>query len=351
MARSDGAAPGVLPSAIFLTLSAAAFYLLFVQSILHSHVTDKVAVTCHTPLDGASSPLRLEYTGYPELDKLVCCVGFFFHTAMTPFYRPLLAELLGAVAAPVIITFAEAARDKRPFLLGLPAAIWVLAQLMSLALVMALYSLAAIVTGVTGRKPGPTSGAKINQGNAEALLFGLIVGYIIPSACMVALEDPIVTAIWQVFPLIMQVATLLHRIIRPPSRLIESGYYTVQATFATVFLGSAAIHIHYIWPLCSDTDTLKQVLIPSFGLNYLAAAPPVDSVIEFLKWDLAIGMVSTFFLVLWFADNFFQCLVIIVWCISTTIVLGPGAAISSILMWREEKLNRPSHIPTVQKED
>lgn len=334
----------LLPSAIFLACAAAAIQFLIIRGLIQSHIRNKLDVICDEPLEDSSNPLRMAYTSNLEVDKVLCGMGVFYHTAMTPFYIPFFLEFMGVVAAVFLIPFAEASRDNRSLFLGngVPGAVGMLAQLLSMGLVMPLYYLLFITTGAADRKPGPAGGAKINQGNAEALLFGLIIGCIIPTACMILFQDPTVTAIWQIFPIIMEIAQFCHRIIRPPSRLTESGYYTVQATYAMVLVVSAAIHFHYVWPILSDIDTLKQLFLPLFGSNDLGAAPLLDGIIYFFKWDFTLSMVPAFILPLWFTDDSFSCVVVIIWCIATTIVLGPGAAIASILMWREEKLNRPN---------
>lgn len=332
----------LLPSAIFLACAAVAIQCLVIRGLIQSRIRNKLDVICDDPLEASSNPLRMAYTGNLEVDKVLCGMGVFYHTAMTPSYIPFFLEFTGVIAAMSLIPFAEAARDHRSSFLGngVPGTVGMLAQLLGPGLVMPLYYLLFVTTGAADRKPGSAGGAKINQGNAEALLFGLM-GCIIPTASMVLFQDPTVTAIWQLFPIIMEIAQFCHRIIRPPSRLTESGYYTVQATYATVLVASTAIHIQYVWPLLSNIDALKQLFLPSFGSSDPGAAPLLDGIFYFFKWDFTLSVVSTYFLPLWFTDDLLSCVVVIVWCIATTIVLGPGAAIASILMWREEKLNRP----------
>lgn len=329
----------LLPAVIFLGLAATAVHFLFLNGVIQSRVNEKLDPICFSPFEVSSSPLRLAYTGYEEVDKILCGVCMFFHAIMAPFHRPLLAETLAGFSASIAFLFAEAARDQRPFFMAMPAVFGVLMQTMSFGLIMPLYSLLFVIAG-TGVRSGSGSRFKINQANAEALLFAVLVGYIVPTVCMVLFEDAIVTAIWQIFPITMGVLGFAHRLIRSPSRYIESGHYTVQATFALVFVGSAVVHILYVWPLFNETATLQRLFLPYVGPDDPAAYPLIDNIAGFFKWDFTLGVVSTFALFLWFADDLLQCIAIAVWCIATTIVLGPGAAISSVLMWREEKLNR-----------
>ncbi|KAL4074671.1 hypothetical protein V8B97DRAFT_1951648 [Scleroderma yunnanense] len=340
----------LLPTVVFLALAVAAIQYLFIEGIIEGRIDSKLDAICDQPLDSASSPLRIAYTGFSEPDKRFCGIAVIYHSIMTPFYRPFLLEFLAGAGATLLVPFVEAARDKHSSLFGLPGITFgMLGQFGGMGLATPVYALLFVTSGAAARKPGP--GAKINQGNAEALLFGLIVGWIIPTACLAFLEDPTVTILWQIFPIVMEVLQVAHRIVRPPSRLTESGYYTVQAAYATVLVASAVLHIHYIWPLLSDQDTLSQLFLPSLGPIDRATAPLLDGLLDFLKWDFGIGIVSAFVLSLWFADNLFSCVVLIIWCIATTVVLGPAAAICSVLMWREEKLNGPNQATKVDKKE
>ncbi|KAI6036866.1 hypothetical protein BKA83DRAFT_677790 [Pisolithus microcarpus] len=235
----------LLPAVIFLGLAAIAVHFLFLNGVIQKTWNPFVSL----PFEVSSSPLRLPYTGYEEVDKT------------------------SSVLPRIAFLFAEAARDQRPFFMAMPAVFGVLMQTMSFGLIMPLYSLLFVIAG-TGVRSGSGSRFKINQANAEALLFAVLVGYIVPTVCMVLFEDAIVTAIWQIFP----------------------NYH-------------------------------GRLFLPYVGSDDPAAYPLIDNIAGFFKWDFTLGV-----LFLWFADDLLQC--------TCHRGLGPGAAISSVLMWREEKLNR-----------
>lgn len=333
----------LLPALVFLGLAATAINFLFLKGVTQSQVKEKLAIICASPLEVSSSPLRLAYTGHDEVDKTMCTVCSFFHALMGPSHLPLLAETLAGFSASLAFIFAEAARDQRPFFIAMPVVFGVLMQILSFGFIMPLYSLLFITAGT--RVKSGTLSVKINQANAEALLFALLVGFVVPTVSMFLFEDATVTAIWQFFPIIMGFLGFAHRLIRSPSRHTESGYSTVQAMYALVFVASAAVHIRYVWPLFTETDALQHLFLPYVGSDDPALAPAVENIAEFFKWDFLLGVASTFVLLLSFAESLFQCIVITVWCIATTVVLGPGAAISSVLMWREEQLNKPVKTP------
>ncbi|KIJ17068.1 hypothetical protein PAXINDRAFT_130597 [Paxillus involutus ATCC 200175] len=275
----------------------------------------------------------------------------FFHALMDPSYRPLVAELFTTLTVLTIIPFAEAARARRPFVLRGPAAVCMIFQLASLGVIMPLYSLLFVITGTASLRPGPftTRGTKINQANAEALLFALVLGYIVPTLCMLVYEDPMVTAIWQVFPLLTEFSQFAHRVIRPPSKYIESGHRTVMATFGLVFVASAALHATYMWPLLGDWEALEVMVVPSLGALDPAATSLTEGVAAFMKWDIIIGAGSTMLSTLWMAGDLVQCLAIVLWYGVATVLIGPGAAIAGVLLWKEAKLNGGSQVEKVRE--
>ncbi|KAH7889937.1 hypothetical protein F5I97DRAFT_2071981 [Phlebopus sp. FC_14] len=343
LTRLDGLAPFL----IFPALSFAAVKLLFGQILYLSGLEEKLNEICDESISPDPHPLRLEYTGLLDVDRLLCGVVTFFHALMDPVYRPLIAEVATFLAAVSIIPFVEAAREKRSFFLRMPAAVGILFQIMSLAVIMPIYSLVFIVTGAAGRTARSSDGARINQANAEALLFAFSVGYVIPTVCMILFEDPIVTAIWQIFPLMMEVAQFAHRVIRPPSRYIESGYRTVQATFIFIFVASAVIHAVYVWPLLRDVQALEKMFVPS--LHGPATSSLVGGVVAFIKWDMIIGGGSTVLSTLWMANSVTHLISIILWHSTATVLLGPGAAIAGVLLWREAQLNGGNHAVKVER--
>jgi len=55
----------------------------------------------------------------------------------------------------------------------------------------------------------------------------------------------------------------------------------------------------------------------------------------FLKWDMIFGAGSTVLMTLWFARNLTDLVLLVLWHALATIAVGPGAAISGAMLWRE----------------
>lgn len=293
---------------------------------------------CDVPIGTEGYPLRLKYTGYTELDLRICALVALFQALLDPAYRPLVAELFTSLAAVTMIPFVEAAREKRSILLRMPAAIGILFQLFSFAFIMPLYYVALILTGAAISKPVEGHGMKITQGSAEALLFALIVGYIIPTACMVVFQDVTSTALWQGYPIIMALAQFSHLIIRPSSRYVKSGYATIQAMYGLIFVASAFLHIYYTWPLFFDIEQFQKVMVPHLALSERPLSLP-EGVAAVIQWDSVFGVGSTLLVTFWFARSTRDIVLLVLWHVVVSVAFGPGAAIAGVLMVREARLN------------
>ncbi|KAH7919904.1 hypothetical protein BV22DRAFT_1074737 [Leucogyrophana mollusca] len=331
-----------LPIVLFPAITTAAIIVLG-RCFVQSGMEQKLLSVCDASVDAESSPYRLAYTGVSDLDHNLCLLVGFFHGLMDPSYRPLVAEIMPSIAAAIAVLYAEAARETHPSLLHMPVVVGIIFQCFTFAVVMPVYWLVFVLTGSATRHASSNSGStKINQANAEALLFALLVGFVIPTVGMFVLEDPTVTVIWQGFPFWMELAQFAHRLIRPPTRFIESGYRTIQATYSFVFLASAALHITYVWPIVNNHPLLKLLFVPSL-LTLDPGTPLKESIAHFIKWDMIFGAGSSILATFWFAENVKELTILLLSHICVTAVFGPGAAIAGAFMWREAKLNTQVH--------
>lgn len=334
----------LFPLLVFSFLTFVAFYFIFHQSLVQTGLQFKISAICDP--DPAPHPYRLAYTNNPKADNILCGMVVFFHGLMDTAYQPLLATLFSVVGVVALIPYLEAARDRRSFPLRMPTAVGVLLQLASMGVIMPIYALLFVITGTASTRPGttpiPSSPSKINQGNSEALLFGLLLGYVLPTTLMVFLVRPFVTAVWQGFPLLISLAVFLHKVIRPPSRYVQSGHLTVITTLAFTFVVSALLHAVYVWPVLTDSAALRTMFVPVVGVLDPAATSLEDGVLEFIKWDFIFGAGSVILATFWMASNALHLLGIFIWYGMAIITLGPAAAITGVFLWRERRLNGES---------
>ncbi|KAG1730620.1 hypothetical protein EDB19DRAFT_1377400 [Suillus lakei] len=330
--------------AVFPFLTVTAAYIVLVRCLYGNGLVPKLHAVCGAPVEGELFQTRIAYTNIPALDFNLCGIVTFYHGLMNPTYRPLLILMCTTLSAIAIIPFAEATREFHSKRLRMPATIGMIFQLCSCAVIMPIYWFAFALTGGTSRRSD-----RINQGNAEALLFALVAGYAIPTVCMVVLEDPVVTAMWQFFPLFMKIAQWAHCKIRPPSHHTGSGYGIVQAMYMLVYVASAYLHVAHVWPLFNSSVLVQQLIIPPTAPLDPSAISVAEGVAAFLKWDMAFAAGSTILITLWFARSLTGLVMLILWHVSATFIVGPAAAIAGVMMWREATINAQAITKAAEK--
>lgn len=279
----------------------------------------------------------LHYTGYHVLDKALCPLIAFFHNLMdSPRSFAFLTYALGTSAPLVLLPLFEAYRSDRHPLVAYPVIWSLLTQIATVGIIFPLYCLVFILTGGT-RKNRNLTIRSFTQADAEAMVFGLVVGVVIPSAAMVILNDAHITAIWQFYPLIVSIGQLGHLLFRPVSQHGHSGYRTMQALYLGAFIISSSVHISTVWPILSDVTKVKSLLLPSL-LPLHPARDMNDHLLDFLKWDIIISDSSMALTMLWFAKNAKQFLKILLWFTIAIPAFGFGAAVMGVAIWRDGAL-------------
>jgi len=319
----------VIPGVLFIALARAAHQLMIVY--ITTTEAAKYIDLCPPKLNG---PFGITYTGVEAIDSMLCKLTTFFHASFDRSIQPLVIEFGTSLPAVVILPFVEMSRNGRSrfFTWPLPILFSIYYQLKGAGLMFNIFWLVMIVSGHATMRSGPR--AKIDQAYAEANLFALVIGFMVLSVLMVVLEDPIVTAIWQPFPLWMDLLRSAHLIIRPPRG--ERGYNTLQATFILTFVVGAAGHFYAVWPLRHDLAQVAQQLLPQLdphkGDNLVAVVQ------AFLQWDMFLTFAASFLGALWFVSSIAQFFGILAWTIVGVPLFGPGAALAGVLLWREKKL-------------
>jgi len=278
----------------------------------------------------------MRYVGLSRIDDLLCVLVTFFHSSFDPATLPFTADFAVSLAAPVALTFIEAARAGRSLVLAFPSALGVFYQLRGAGVAFPLFWLALILSGHTRLN---RAAAWIDQARAEAALFAVLAGFALPSVLMLTLQDPVVTAFWQFFPLWMWVAQAGHLFFRPSSRYHTSGYWTVQATFIFTFIASAISHIAIIWATRDNFVLLRTLYVPPLLPGNPATTSVQMAAHAFLQWDAVFTLGSSLLGTLWFANNAKEASLVVLWDGIASVVMGPGAAVSGVLLWREWRLN------------
>jgi hypothetical protein len=159
-------------------------------------------------------------------------------------------------------------------MLALPMLFGVLMQVLTVGAILPIYWLLFILTGAAQRRASGQN-TIISSAHAQAVVFGLTVGVGIPSLCFLMLQDPYVTALWQLLPLWQQLAQSTHLLIRRPSAHPESGYSWIRALYIGVFIMASSTHIGAV-AKAKTLDNIKAVFLPS-------VAPPLTSAASNMK--------------------------------------------------------------------
>ncbi|KAJ7221740.1 hypothetical protein GGX14DRAFT_492694 [Mycena pura] len=290
---------------------------------------------CPTVL--SSTPYRQEYTGLPSVDLALCEFVAFFHLALTPDARPLLSYFFGNALALLAIPAVEAFRPGCSTFLTIPVLFGLAAQVFTAGATFPIYWLAFILSGAAHRRPlAGTPSTAVSPAHAQAVVFGLAIGAVVPSMCLLVLQDPHVTALWQLFPLWQFLAQSAHLFVRRRAASPESGFSWIQGLYIAAFMISSSTHIATL----AGSSDLRAVFLPSIAPR--TNAPLELKVLDLFQWDFFFAFLSTLLGTVWFAKTTRQALCIVLWNVVGSVIVGPGAAVAAVALWREAYLHPES---------
>lgn len=291
------------------------------------------------PYCKSGSPYFIPHTNIAFFDTRLCGIVSVFHVVMKPELMPFLVYFL-ATMAPVAVLYQsfESARKGRRFTTSHSALLFgTLGQLVTFAAVMPFYWICEILSGRAERQKG----GKVTQAHAEAAVFGLFVGWIIPTVVMVAMQDPGITGLWQFAPIIGFISGSVHLLFRPPTVHSQSGFRTVQAAYIGAFLVASSLHLSTVSKFKSLDDILAFFLPASYAIA------PTEALLwhtaNLFQWDFAVGAGSCLLGALWFARSVSQLIGLAAWIMVGSVAVGPGAAFAAIALWRESRLSESYH--------
>jgi hypothetical protein len=328
----------VAPLTIFLPTAAAAAYFIFVHYVA-SGVQPYTTIRCSYSTS-EDFIYRLPYTPWPIVNEALCGVVATFHAGMASPEGLTFLKSFAVWFAPVaFFILVEACRPGQSKLLSSSLLIGVLYQVASGGVVISLYWLVFVLAGAHHLNRDTTRHfGYIKQGKAEALAFGFLVGTVIPSAALLSLEDPYVTAMWQPFTVFTSIACHIHHLIRPSQKTQQSGFTILQVVYLGIFILSSSFHVSTMWPLISEPGALHATFIPSLYPISSSPLDPTAAAHQLLQYDAIFSVSSTILGTLWFASNLRQFVGLLAWYIFASPVVGPGAAISAVMLWRESAI-------------
>ena len=232
--------------------------------------------------------------------------------------------------------------------------------------ILPLYWLAFVLSGA------PQNGSGISQVQAESALFGFLagqlphkhliitllltnilfhsLGFAIPSASILLNHsNTYVVAIWQIFPILAGVSQQAYILLRPaPKGGNGSGYNVVQLTHFLTFIAAVVFHLGLNGPdfMAHPFQTLASVtsFFPSTQDPNPATSTSLEAVLDFLYWDKLLIVASALITPLFSMEDFGDAVKLGFGAVITAVLLGPGAAISALWMYRERLFESKSRL-------
>jgi len=309
------------------------------------------------------------YTFISSVDHGICHLIAFFHLLLdSPFHDPrkFVSYLFGTGLPCIIVPLIEAYRyrGKQHWLLRYPTFWLMLAQIVTLGIMSTIYWPLLLISRAqsseaeegnrrtnseakNSRKTDLGTGkiAKlIGPVQAEGLIFGLALGFVLPSVATVLHNDPFTTWAWQFYPVFVALARVAYVSLRAPhtdseNRTTETvkpyRQNAIHTFYIASFLIASVTHILFIWPLLQRSDWKVQLVDFLIPLIPSAGAHPSRHAHNFLKWDYALGYGSIAVGLLWSARNFGQVVTMLLWYALAIPAFGMGGAVMGILAWRD----------------
>lgn len=315
----------------FLSLSGIGFYTVLYHIAASTGNQELVQHQCPDP-PTYKSPAQLRYTGFAVPDAALCGLVAFFHASFVPQNIGYTVHFLAGIP-PVSLAYliesvrADSSSSVIPLVVGLGY------QALSGAGIMPLGWLALILSSADrrdrARKP-------LTRAQAESVFAGVMLGYVLPTAAMLTLQDEYVTGYWQVFPIYICVFQRLWLLVRPASATSGSGFAVVRAALVIASAISAAPHLHVLYHNRSLSAFLQWW--PSFSVPNPATTTYYTAAYHLLQWDSIIWYTCSVLAAVFMADSLPEALALLTIAPVASAILSPGAVIALYWLRREEKL-------------
>ncbi|KAF5330677.1 hypothetical protein D9619_005888 [Psilocybe cf. subviscida] len=331
----------LLALVVFPSLSALALYHTF--GLLKADGTlQTLRAQCESSISSAASSLERTYftsfTGNNPIDEQLCVLVRFFNIMISSSEAlPFLAYGIGISLPIVVLPLVGSYKVGGSRLLGYPAIWGLLSQVATVGVVYPIYWLAVIMSTRT-QDPKISGPRSFTTAEAQAIIFGVLVGAIIPSVAMIMLNDTEIILGWQFYPLLVSVASFGHLVWRPKESFSQPGLGLIQILYFGAFMVSSSVHIATVWPMIQNLDTLSKFLLPT--ATPLPTSLDIDlHLLNFLKWDLMFAFSATSLAMLWFTRSIKQCVAVLTWYIFSIPTVGFGAAVMGVAIWKDNILH------------
>ncbi|EEB98449.1 hypothetical protein MPER_02036, partial [Moniliophthora perniciosa FA553] len=212
-----------------LGITALAFHYIILQTE-YNGLGKKIQPYCPEQPLGSYTPYRITYSGIDGVDKFLCTLVTVFHAALNDTTgRDFLQYFLSQGGPVMAMISLEGCRRNRHFVFAFPVIYGILMQTASFGATFSFYWAPFIASGAA-----TVAGSKdtvVSKADAQAIIFGQLIGFGIPTAGMILMVHPHVTAIWQFVPVIASAVASVHLLFRSRAKHSQSGWTDIRNMF------------------------------------------------------------------------------------------------------------------------
>ena len=240
----------------------------------------------------------------------------------------------------------EAYRKRRPLVLSSPLTLGVILIALSAGPVMPLYCMAFVLSGAASLQNSNSvlSEYTVNQKDAEAIAFGIVFGYIVPSLALPAIRNVMAFTLWFGYHAYIAILLTSWRAMRPDTPQADTTI--IKGLYALSFVATSITHVVVFLSKMHDLKVLKDFFVPPTSAlePNLTQSPTWD--LDLFRWDLVLTLLAMMVATLWFAKDAKERSRIFIFHVIGTMTIGPSASVCGVLLWREICLTKGLEGPT-----
>lgn len=344
--------------AVFGGLASLSYYLLWVQQ--ESVGTGMLFAGHCFPMskEGGPLPFRLPYTGYENIDIILCLMVSFFHPAVhqAPVWQYTL-DLVGSLAVELVPFLLDASAlfgNNRLAAVLFPLILGLVYSLKGGAVVLPAYWLLSMIVRSVQQSTGHLPHAP-DTIVSQATAFAMAAGYLFPSMLMFLSPTPKHIALWVGFPVTIAAAQTIYYVgtalgvgypIPLPYKLELSAYEITQLTYVALGAFSIITHLPLVFGIIFTPNPLQAAwaqLVPRMHLwNYeskeeFRRVGMLNEIQRFQQWDLILIALTTGLVGTWswaFTSVALAARVVMISLVGCAI-LGPGAVVAAVFIVKE----------------
>lgn len=313
--------------------------------------------------EGGPLPFRLQYTGYENLDIILCLMVSFFHPAThhAPIWQYTL-DLVGSLPtelAPFLLDASSLVSNNRLAAILLPLVLGLVYSFKGGAVVLPVYWLFSMIVRSVQQSAGSIPRAP-DVIAVQATAFALVLGYLIPAMLMFMAPTPKYIALWVLFPVTIAAAQVtyymgaalgLGYILPSPLATQLSSYAITQLTYIGLGAFSIFTHLPLVFGIIFTSNPAKSAwnqLVPRMSIwayetkEEFKRVGMQNEIQRFLQWDLIMIALATWLAGTWSWAFSSAALAVRVALISLAgcLVLGPGAVVGAVFITKEAMQQR-----------